>query len=378
DRISNLPDSLLCHILSFLPTKEAPLWTLVPTLDFKDSPCKNIVSFTYIVYRILALRIAPLLRNFTLAWYSLCDSFHLYTWIHAALVRNVEQLNLEIYLNGNDNYNGRRFKLPRSVYSCKTVVVMELTGGILLDPPPSFRFPSLKNLRLCKFFYRYEDSMSRLFTGCPVLNDLAVLRDGVDGMTNFNTSIPKLKRLSIHFNSYKYPNTPGYKLEIYTPALEYFEFCGDLHNVVFLEKLANLVEAHADIRAVEGPHMRWVCDNKIYCGDRIFKLLRALNNTKLFSLYPGDKEHYHNSEEKLCWTEPPHDAGYLSSHLTTFYFEGFEGLEHEVDFVKYILKEARVLKKIKINVTDRQSKESVLEKLSRFPRHSTTCLLIVE
>nr|POF09899.1 putative fbd-associated f-box protein [Quercus suber] len=258
--------------------------------------------------------------------------------------------------------------------------------------------------------------MSRLFTGCPVLNDLVVLRDGIDGMTNFNISIPKLKRLSIHFNSYKYPNhQPDYKLEIYTTALEYFEFCGDLHNVVFLEKLANLVEAHADIRAVEGPHMRWVRDNEIYCGDRIFKLLRALNNTKLFSLYPGDKEcigfgsiypsrfqnlvrldfqvnkcnwhvlqalllvaphlevlvlhkHYHNSEEKLCWTEPPHDPGYLSSHLTTFYFEG---LEHELEFVKYILKEARVLKKIKINVTDRQSKESVLEKLTGFPRHST-------
>ncbi|XP_023914713.1 F-box protein At1g19070 [Quercus suber] len=114
DRISNLPYSLLCHILSFLPTKEAvattilsnrwkPLWTLVPTLDFKDSPCKNILSFSYIVYRVLALRMAPLLRNFTIAWYSSSDSFHLDTWIHAALVRNVEQLNLEIYLNGHNN-----------------------------------------------------------------------------------------------------------------------------------------------------------------------------------------------------------------------------------------------------------------------------------
>ena len=157
DRISNLPDSLLCHILSFLPTKEVvattilsnrwkPLWALVPTLDFKDNPLQKHSK------RVLALHITPLLWNFTLAWYSPCDSFHLDTWIHAAIVCNVEQLNLEIYLNGHNNYNERHFKLPRSVYSCKTVVVMELTGGILLDPPPSFRFPTLKSLHLCEFF----------------------------------------------------------------------------------------------------------------------------------------------------------------------------------------------------------------------------------
>ena len=76
--------------------------------------------------------------------------------------------------------------------------------------------------------------------------------------------------------------------------------------------------------------------------------------------------------------EPPDGSGYLSSRLTAFNFNGYEELEHEVQFIKYILKEAIVLNSITIKVSAQHSKESVLKKLSMFPRLSTTCLLTVE
>lgn len=91
------------------------------------------------------------------------------------------------------------------------------------------------------------------------------------------------------------------------------------------------------------------------------------------------KQHFHINEDKLCWTEPSDDPGYLSSRLTTFKFNGFEGFEHEMKFVKYIMNEARSLKTITINVSDKQLKESILEELLMFSRiNSTTCLLTVE
>ena len=88
------------------------------------------------------------------------------------------------------------------------------------------------------------------------------------------------------------------------------------------------------------------------------------------------QDYYYKNQ--LCWMEPPDGPGCLSSHLTTFNFNGFEELEHEVKFIKYILKEARVLNRATIKVSDLHSKESVLKKLSIFPRQSSTCLLTVE
>ena len=64
-------------------------------------------------------------------------------------------------------------------------------------------------------------------------------------------------------------------------------------------------------------------------------------------------------------------------HTNRLCYRGFEGLESEVEFLKYILRHARVLKTITIQVSGKELKGNVLEKLSMFPRCST-CLLTVE
>ena len=61
-----------------------------------------------------------------------------------------------------------------------------------------------------------------------------------------------------------------------------------------------------------------------------------------------------------------------------FNFNRFEDLKHEVELVKYILKEARLQNRITIKVSAINMKESVFQKLSMFPRQSKTCLPTVD
>lgn len=212
DRISNLQDSLLCHILSFLPTEEAiatnilssrwkPLWPLVPALDVDTESISywlyrynytqstdELINLTQIVSRVLALHIAPFLRNFRLECDPSSDSSDIDTCIRTAIARNVQQLQLDICVDGYtcSNYHSEeRFVLPRSFFSCKSVVVLDLRGTIQVDPPPSCEFPSLKILRLVQVFFRNGQCVQRLLSGCPVLEDLSFERDTQDRLTFF-------------------------------------------------------------------------------------------------------------------------------------------------------------------------------------------------
>ncbi|KAL4619110.1 hypothetical protein ACB092_06G056300 [Castanea dentata] len=311
---------------------------------------------------------------------------------------------------------GQLFEFPHTAFHCKTLVALEFSGRFELDPPPSFQLPSIKILGLYEIYYKSDNSLSSLCSGCPNLEDLAVVNDFVIGpvIVNFKISLPFLKRLRIDFLSFQ-PEPLDYRLEIYAPVLECFQFFGSLSNIVFLEKLAHLNEAHFNVYVV-GHVFEW------YYSDKVFTVVRVLNRTKFLELFlvtksasalviysmfqnlvrlnfkvtqsnwhvlqsllvvaPNlevlvlDKHYYHKSQ--LCWMEPPDGSGYLSSRLTTINFKGYEELEHEVEFINYILKEAIVLNTITIKVSAQRSKESVLKKLSMFPRHSTTCLLTVE
>ncbi|KAM4092757.1 hypothetical protein ACB094_06G064600 [Castanea mollissima] len=436
DRISDLPESLLCHILCFLPTKEAVatsllssrwklLWTLVPKLDLDsenintlpdDDDEKCDIMFANIVSRVLAQQQCGELQSFRLQWQFGWDGSHLDAWLRTVAARKVKELYLDIHI-GYSYDDVENLKLPPIFFSFRTLVVLKLSGDVDIDididvdtPALSFHFPSLKILHLLNI-HLAEHSFLRLLCGCPILEDLSFTSEYFEGQ--YKICVPLLKRLCILETEF---NDSDYQLEIYAPALEYFNFDGYLRDIKFHENLDNLVQAGVYISTFEVEDEHEECFSK-----RVFRLFAALNNVKFLSfspsgiewhsianIYPsafqnlvqlefkvvdcnwhllGDllqkapnleslviSKGYDFIQSNLCWKEPKYEPEYLSS-LTSFYYRGFKGLNDEVEFVKYILKGARFLKTATIQFYKGESKESVPEKLSVFPRPATTCLL---
>ncbi|KAJ7981721.1 putative F-box/RNI/FBD-like domains-containing protein [Quillaja saponaria] len=426
DRLSYLPDSLLCHILSLLPFKLAVatsilskrwrlLWTLVPRLDLDDHYKQKTYNrggyweenlftefeymrFAKFIYRVFVLREAEFVKEFRLKCGNPCtDPSDVNAWVCASINRNLEQLELSLCVK-------KCLKLCHKIFNCEKVVVLKLNGNIRLDLPFSVSLPSLKRLHLAEILYT-NDNIWRLLSGCPVLEEFVVKLDRLGGV--FNISVPTLRTLSMEY--YNYVDGGDYKLEINAPSLEYFTLVHPLLRESNLENLDNLVEADLN-----------VCVN-----DRgyVIKLLKKLNNVRVLSLSnsltwclgstsSNDIPVFHNLihlelsflfydwkllekflqnsamlqvlviakalvDSESQWTPPQLVPECLSSHLTMISFNAALGSENELEFAKYILMNAGVLKTMKFCMQHivLETKARILKLLSNTPRGSATCQL---
>ncbi|KAK3024291.1 hypothetical protein RJ639_043153 [Escallonia herrerae] len=105
------------------------------------------------------------------------------------MLSNVQEVDLELRMHDLG-------KLPRSLFSSKTLVVLRLCGAFLLNVPFDVSLPSLKSLYLESINYKDDASIKRLLSSCHVLEELIIPRFGEDNVWTFDVSVPSLKRLT--------------------------------------------------------------------------------------------------------------------------------------------------------------------------------------
>jgi hypothetical protein len=186
DIISTLPDSLLCHILSFLEAKDvvattilskrwSNLWLYVPVLEFNAQLTDpyEIFSFNDFVYSVLLSRgPTTFIKAFKLSVDYDCEEDFLPTlgfakWINFVIQCGVQHLDLFLDLPSIP-------KLPNTIFTCKTLVSLDLTFFRLDHSFSSFQLPSLKTLNFDFIIVPKDLDFMLILAACPILENLSI------------------------------------------------------------------------------------------------------------------------------------------------------------------------------------------------------------
>ncbi|KAK4268301.1 hypothetical protein QN277_024977 [Acacia crassicarpa] len=191
DRISDLPDSLLLHILSFLPAKEAvatsllskrwrPLWFSLPTLELHREDFQKFTFFYQFVDKMLNLVDLKAVKKFVFdcEHYRFGEYFRhrkISEWINAVIINKVEHLELHLYRKNNE------YELPSNIFTAKNIKVLKLSGVIVGRTLSHVNLSLLQVLHLK--FVRFPDfrSLGILLSGCVSLRDLVLSYVFLDG-----------------------------------------------------------------------------------------------------------------------------------------------------------------------------------------------------
>ncbi|XP_050208381.1 FBD-associated F-box protein At5g22730-like [Mercurialis annua] len=422
DIISALPDAVLCHILSFLPTESAVrtsilctrwrhTWTSVPVLHFDDtsvahpqtSDHPNEQFFLQSVDRVLLLRRDNIKTlRLQLTSFSDCVSHHVYLWIGTAIMRNVEELDLDHSTIG----------LPQIIFSCKTLKILKLGVRIRFQIFESVDLPRLEVLHIKNSSVA---NLEKMVLGSPILKELVFYREYFDddAVTLYVVS-SSLKRLTIHqIDSQRGLDVRS--MVIRAPELDFFElkdhFSGYFsvinvssspfsaaidvrgsytnHVLRLIKRISSVTVLRLSAYMVETlfkscdetlPKFHFLTRLEIGAfGDgwlMLPKILKCAPKLEVLILYKEKNK----IPDRTIFNEEESVPSCLLSSLKSVQLKRFRGNAAEMEVLKYFLKNGRVLKKLGISIsttTNFRKLVKILWKLIMFPRGSGTCRILL-
>lgn len=181
DAFSELPDSLLIHILSFLDVKSAGitsvlskrwkyLWAESPNLVFlgNEVTCwgtDHALNFASWVNRTIAIRQGNYLERFVVDLVSECSASDVDDWVEFSVKNNVKELVLSIYSPRNTSYTP-----PQVIYSCSSLTTLNLLE-CSMTYEGTIAWQCLTSLTLYGVMLN-QHLVDEILSNCPLLNDL--------------------------------------------------------------------------------------------------------------------------------------------------------------------------------------------------------------
>lgn len=188
---------------SILSTTWKNLWTSVPNLDFDDelllhgrrpgskSTQDLIVSLSSFVDRVLEVHNAPCIHRFHLKCGQDYEPSQVNAWICSAVWGKVQELDLCVPMRNS------KYSLYCGLFTTSSLVYLKLGTKFVLNVPASVLLPSLRTLHLNLIEFSDDDSTHKLFSSCPVQEELSIVKCGMKRIRCFKISAPILKCLTI-------------------------------------------------------------------------------------------------------------------------------------------------------------------------------------
>jgi len=266
DIISDLPDALIGHILSFLPTIEAvattvlakrwkPLLSFVHSLDFDDSLClhpaktneekrTNATSFMRFVDGVLALQGNARINKFRLNGKHIINERWVLDWIQNVLKRDVSDIRLYVS-SCSDGFDSSFYHLPPEIFVSQTLVtlIIMFEGDINISVGREVSLPKLKTLHLYHFKIKLS-TFNKLISGCHALEELMMINWKWDESSEpepcfVSVSVRTLKILKFsRFENFM-------KAKDFKPIV-LLSF--DIPNLVYLEYLDTIADKYEQVR----------------------------------------------------------------------------------------------------------------------------------
>ncbi|XP_039002714.1 putative F-box protein At1g58310, partial [Hibiscus syriacus] len=287
DRISSLPDHILCRILSLLPIKDVVRtskislrWRYlyafsVSIIDFNDClphislpsendiidfndclpqfpvPSENDNNFLDFVDRFFSVNKHLSLECFRVNdyWVTMDDIqpyegfLHLNGWICSALWCGVKEIDIRFIYEDVST-------LSTLLFSCQSLVTSKLNIRVRgnMKVPSNTCLPNLKTLHFS--FSKFQDGypVIRLISNCHVLENLEFIYCEFCNIRELNIHNLSLKRLVLDFGDLYIQSHRGFNfIEIDTPNLVYFKYVDAMVEGYTLSDMKSLERADIDI-----------------------------------------------------------------------------------------------------------------------------------
>ncbi|KAG7546594.1 F-box-like domain superfamily [Arabidopsis suecica] len=403
DRINGLSDDIICHILSFLPLKEATstsvlsmrwryLFAFRPNLCLDDQEVGGGESFIDFVDRVLAVSGNFPIRNFSIKCRMSIDTGHVTRWMIDVLKHGVSNLDIDIIAQDV-------VLVPLEIFTFKTLVELKLAEGFDAMIPDHVSLPSLKTLFLDSiwFYNSHYCVLGKLLSACPVLEGLTICGDSWQNPKCCrNVSSSTLKKLTIMCTE----RTDFWDMTFDTPSLAYLEYSDLVPRHYPFVNLESLVEAKLDLyvhdvsnptNLIKGLRNVEVLElSSHYTNETFYAFREAIPVlSKLFRLsITTDSRHYHwkllpilleksPNLETLVIKGPLYTDRYvreygLSCPVKVLKITEYEGTFEELEQMKHFLEKLPCLELVKVRASAINDKEKsrITKYLLLVPRSS--------